>query len=142
MKVFFDSSVLIAAFLADHEHHETSLAALVEAPSKDSFCAAHSLAEAYSILTRLPGQHRVTPEHALFFVNDLCDRLALVTLAAPQYQTVVTASARDRITGGAIYDALILQCAVKARAESVLTWNLRDFRRICPELAPIIRTPG
>lgn len=141
MKTFFDSSVLVAAFLADHENHEASFGALADATAKRSFCAAHSMAEVYSILTRLPGRHRATPEHASLFINDLYDRLTPVTLTAPQYHSVVTASAQGGISGGAIYDALILQCAVRARAENILTWNLHDFRRIAPNLASIIRTP-
>jgi len=30
--------------------------------------------------------------------------------------------------GGAAYDVLIARCAVKAGAEILLTWNLRDLR--------------
>jgi predicted nucleic acid-binding protein len=45
------------------------------------------------------------------------------------------------ITGGAIYDAMIAQCAVKAEAEILLTWNLRDFTRFGPEVAQLLKTP-
>ena len=58
MKWFFDTSVLISVFMEDHEHHEASLAAFVVADKKQACCAAHSLAELYSVLTRLPGKHR------------------------------------------------------------------------------------
>ena len=142
MKAFFDSSVLVAAFLADHENHEASLAAFAGASVKNGYCAAHSLAEVYAILTRLPVSHRVAGEHALLFVEEICGRLNLVELTGRQYQAVITHSARTGIAGGAVYDALILQCAVKVRAETILTWNLRDFRRIAPDIVSIIRTPG
>ncbi len=141
MTVFFDTSVLVAAFLADHEHHVPSLAHLASASGKSSFCAAHSLAEVYAILTRLPGAQRVSPEHALLFVDEVCNRLNLVTLSGPQYRQVAAQAVADHITGGAIYDALILRCAVKCHAQSILTWNIRDFRRIAPELAHRIRMP-
>lgn len=142
MKAFFDTSVLIAAFLADHEHHAASLKALAGTPAKEGGCAAHTLAEVYATLTRLPGPLRVAPEHALLFLNDLSERLHLITLTAAQYQDAVAAAAKNGVAGGAIYDALILQCAIKSNAATILTWNLRDFRRIAPNLAPIIKTPG
>ena len=121
MKVFFDSSVLVAAFLADHENHEASLAAFAGASVKNGYCAAHSLAEVYAILTRLPVSHRVAGEHALLFVEEICGRLNLVDLTGRQYQAVITHSAHSGIAGGAVYDALILQCAEKVHAETVFT---------------------
>ena len=137
-----DTSVLVAAFLGDHEHHDASLEAFLDLPGEEHFCAAHSLAEVYSTLTRLPGHHRVPASHAALFIQEMCARLSPVELTGRQYKAAITAAARDGIVGGAVYDALILQCAMKSRAEKILTWNLRDFRRISPELAPIIRTPG
>jgi predicted nucleic acid-binding protein len=50
-------------------------------------------------------------------------------------------SVADTIVGGAIYDALIARCALKARADVLLTWNIRDFMRFGPEVGRIVRTP-
>jgi len=46
------------------------------------------------------------------------------------------------IIGGAAYDALIGHCALKAGAEVLLTWNLRDFVRMGPDIAGIAKTPS
>ncbi len=70
MKSFFDTSVLIPAFLEDHEHHEASLEAFLKADKKQGFCGAHSLAEVYSTLTRLPGRHRLSGEQVLLFLGE------------------------------------------------------------------------
>jgi len=45
------------------------------------------------------------------------------------------------IVGGAIYDAVLAQCALKADAEVLLTWNDRDFTRLGPEIARLVKTP-
>jgi predicted nucleic acid-binding protein len=46
-----------------------------------------------------------------------------------------------RLTGGIIYDCLLLACARKAQAERICTWNVRHFRSIAPDLAERIVTP-
>lgn len=80
MRWFFDTSVLIPTFLEDHEHHEASLDAFLKSDRRSSCCAAHSLAEVYSALTRLPGQHRLSGEQVLLFLENIRERLTLVTL--------------------------------------------------------------
>jgi hypothetical protein len=44
-------------------------------------------------------------------------------------------------TGGRVYDALLLSCAPKAKAQTIYTWNAKHFQAIAPELAGRIRTP-
>ncbi len=55
MRSFFDTSALVPVFMDEHPHHEPSLARFLRAEKKTASCAAHSLAEVYSTLTR-PGQ--------------------------------------------------------------------------------------
>ena len=45
------------------------------------------------------------------------------------------------ISGGAIYDALIAQCALKAKAQFLYTWNVKHFTRLGPEIANRVREP-
>jgi len=54
VRALFDTSVLVPVFLEDHEHHERSLQAFLGADRRRDCCAAHSLAEVYSAMTRLP----------------------------------------------------------------------------------------
>jgi predicted nucleic acid-binding protein len=49
---------------------------------------------------------------------------------------------RRGMSGAVIYDALILACARKVRAERIYTWNLRHFRAVAPDLAAKIVTPA
>jgi predicted nucleic acid-binding protein len=141
VKYFFDTSVLIPALLDEHSHHPASLAALLKADRKNSCCAAHSLAEVYSILTRLPRTHRVSGEHAVLFLADLADRLTFIALDATEYMTAIREAATHDILGGTIYDALLARCAIKAGAEIIYTWDVGDFERMGKEVAKRVRTP-
>ncbi len=89
MRFFFDTSVSIAAFLEDHEHHQASFDAFLKADRKQGCCAAHSLAEVYSTLTRLHGKHRLSGEQVLLFLQNIRDRLTIVTLDAEEYYSAV-----------------------------------------------------
>ena len=81
MKAFFDSSVLVAAFYGQHVHHEASLAAIATASKKTACCAAHTLAEVYSVMTRLPVRPRISPEQGLLFVESIRERFSVVALS-------------------------------------------------------------
>jgi predicted nucleic acid-binding protein len=141
MKGFFDTSVLIPAFLEDHEHHEASLSAFLKADRPSASCAAHSLAEVYSTLTRLPGRHRLSGEQVLLFLENIRERLTLVSLDPEEYFAAVEEAAAAGIVGGAIYGALLAQCALKSRAETIYTWNVKHFQRINSEIACRVKTP-
>ncbi len=140
MKWFFDTSVLIPVFLEDHEHHEASLAAFVAADKKQACCAAHSLAELYSVLTRLPG-NRLSGEQVLLFLEAIEEHLTLIALDGREYYSAIREAAGAGIVGGMLYDALLARCARKAAAQVIYTWNLQHFRRLGPEVAKRIKTP-
>jgi predicted nucleic acid-binding protein len=141
VKYFFDTSVLVPVFLGEHPHHEASLAVFLRSDKKHGSCAAHSLAEVYATLTRLPGKHRASASEAMLFLENMQERLALIALDGEEYWKAVMNSAESGIVGGMIYDALLAQCALKVRAETIFTWNVEHFRRLGPEVAKSLRTP-
>ena len=67
MKAFLDTSVLVATFYADHEHHLPSIDLFVRFKQKDVCCCAHSLMEVYATLTGMPGKRRTSGDEALLF---------------------------------------------------------------------------
>lgn len=141
MKQFLDTSVLVATFYGDHEHHEASLALFLRQKKQTSYAAAHSLAETYSVLTGMPGKHRATPDEALLFLSDVRERLTLVTLDQKEYFGVLKSASASGISGGAVYDALIARCALKGKADAIYTWNVKHFNRPDIECAPRVSTP-
>jgi predicted nucleic acid-binding protein len=142
VKAFLDTSVLIATFYADHQHHPPSIDVFLRFKKKDACCGAHSLAEVYAILTGMPGRRRVTGNEALLFLGDICDRLTLVTLDEQECFKMAESSAAAGLVGGAIYDAILGYCALKAKAEVIYTWNSKDFERLPSAIASRVKTPA
>jgi len=141
MRAFFDTSVLVAVFLEDHEHHERSLKAFVGADKRRDCCAAHSLAEVYATMTRLPGRHRLSGEQVMLFIENVRERLGLIALSGEEYHAAIKEAAEAGVIGGTIYDALIARCALKAKADTIYTWNTRHFEQFGLAIAKGLRTP-
>ncbi|HEV3207398.1 MAG TPA: PIN domain-containing protein [Terriglobales bacterium] len=141
MRYFFDTSVLVPAFLDEHVHHEASRVAYLKADKRYDCCAAHSLAEVYSTLTRLPGNQRATTDQAMLFLENMSEKLTFIALNADEYWSAIAAAAESGVCGGMTYDALLARCALKARAETIYTWNLEHFQRLGPKVAKLVRTP-
>lgn len=142
MKTFLDTSVLIAAFNEIHLHHEPSLRALQRAEPASACCAAHSLAEVYSVMTRMPGRERLSGEQALLFLGNIRERFSLIALDANEYFSIIERAPAEAVTGGLIYDFLLASCALKARADRILTWNVRHFQMLGPDIARKVKTPA
>jgi predicted nucleic acid-binding protein len=139
--IFLDTSVLVAAVLVQNAHHQRSLSAFLRTDKRQSCCAAHSLAEVYSTLTRLPGNQRMSSDQVLVLLDDIRNRFTLVALEPEEYCATIAEAAARGITGGTIYDALIARCALKAKATTIYTWNVEHFRRCGPDIAQRVRTP-
>jgi predicted nucleic acid-binding protein len=121
MKGFFDTSVLVSVFYGDHVHHNASLELFVRFDKSTGSCGAHSLAEVYSTLTRMPGKHRISGEQAMLFIGSIRERLSIVALSGNEYADALRNSAALGIVGGGIYDAMLAHCAIKAKAETIYT---------------------
>ena len=121
MRSFLDTSVLIAAFQTFHQHHAPSFELLRRSRPGESACGVHSLAEAYSTLTSMPPPYCVSGDQAMLFIGGLPERLSVVGLDRREYLGVLEESAAAGIAGGAVYDALLGACAVKAGARVLYT---------------------
>lgn len=141
MKSFLDTSVLVATFYGDHQHHAPSTALFSRQNRSIACTAAHCLAELYAVVTAMPGRNRASPGEALLFLRDVRDRLKLVTLDDAQYVFALEAAAAAGISGGALYDALIGHCALKAKAQAIYTWNARHFQLLGSDIAALAKEP-
>lgn len=104
MKAFFDTSVLVPVFYGDHVHHNASLALFIQFRKSTGCCGAHSLAEVYSTLTRMPGKHRLSAEQAMLFIGSIRERLSVISLSGDEYADALQTSSAMGIVGGGIYD--------------------------------------
>jgi predicted nucleic acid-binding protein len=141
MKAFFDTSVLVPVFYGDHLHHQASLDRFVQFDKTTGCCGAHSLAEVFATLTRMPGKHRISGDQAMLFVGSIRERLSLIALDGFEYVNVLESSTALGIVGGGIYDALLARCAIKAQAKTIYTWNLRHYAQCGTEVTRRLRTP-
>lgn len=143
MKVFCDTSVLVAAADAEHQHHDRSIKVIRGVKAGEAYCAMHSLAEFYTTMTRYPRRGMgVSPALAIAAVRDILKTFTSVGLTANEYVNTLERSAASSVTGAVVYDALILRCAEKIDADIVFTWNVGDFQRVAlPGWAPKIQAP-
>jgi predicted nucleic acid-binding protein len=124
-----DASVLIAAHLEWHEHHQLALDALRrEMRSADEVIVpVPALLEAYSVMTRMPRAFRVTPQDAFDLLQiTLRENARLVSLEPEHGWAFLSDLAERALAGGKVYDAFLLACAVESGADRFLTLD-RDF---------------
>ena len=117
-----DTSVVVAAFASWHEVHDAARAAL----SADCRLPAHVGTETYSVLTRLPPPHRVSPEVVVSFLEQTFAARWL-TLSAVEHAALLREAAGKGVGGGALYDAVIAATARQAGA-TLLTRDRRATR--------------
>lgn len=107
-----------------------------------AFVSAHSLAEVYSVLTRAPFSPMLSPAQAHQLMADsIFGKVEVVALTTDDYQDLVRHLARTSIAGGAVYDGVIACAAAKAQVDHIVTFNVRDFRRVYPSLAASVLVP-
>lgn len=139
--VLFDTSSLVAAFLEDHPLHVASLS-WFQATLNDElkgYVSAHTLAELYAVLTRMPRQPRLSPFEVERLMRNLTS-FEKVALNHGDYSNVINRLVKLNLTGGAIYDALIAQAALVAEVEVLLTANPKNFLRLGEDVAAIVQT--
>lgn len=129
IRVLVETSCLVALALPAHEHHTATLADLERrrAARQAFVIAAHSLVEAYSVLTRLPPPDRLAPQAAFDLLQSNWGKLEMVALTAAESWRVLREHAATGVRGGRVYDGYIARCGRKAGVDEILTWNVRHF---------------
>jgi predicted nucleic acid-binding protein len=128
-----DTSVILAGLLGWHERHRVAsavLSSLLESEGR-IVLPLQSLVEAYSVMTRLPAPHRLSPGSALRILEgSLRGRVIVVGLEGDEGWRCLEDLVRSSIAGGTSYDGLILACARKGDAKRILTFNPAHFERL------------
>lgn len=101
-----DTSVVVAGLCTWHPDHEVSRGQLADRP----IAIAHVMVEAYSVLTRLPGRRRVSPDMAIRAIARAFPQPA-VGLAEEALLPLLKRLPGLGIFGGATYDALVAETA-------------------------------
>lgn len=136
MKVFFDTSVLVAALVQPHPMHSRAINWLKQVKSRqfDMVISSHTLAELYAVLTTLPVSPRITPEMAWRLISENIEGIATtVSLSTSDYIATIKHLRDSGLSGGIVYDALAFKAAIKSNAAKLVTFNVYDFKRIWPD---------
>ena len=136
MKILFDSSVLIAAFVESHPKHKSALSFLMKAKNKEFqlFVSSHSILEVYSVLTSAPFNPKITPNIAKQLIENNIKNIAkTIYLTGEDYFKIVEKMSNSNFSGGIIYDAIVVECALNAKVDEILTLNTKDFLRLTNE---------
>jgi predicted nucleic acid-binding protein len=139
--IFLDTSVLIPVAQVNHVHHRPSCGLFNFLERKKTSVSAHTLAEVYATLTAMPPGKRLTPDETVVAIETFLRRLTPVSLSSDEYVETIRDTAKLGHTSGMIYDALHIACARKVNADSIYTWNVKNFRSLAPDLADRILTP-
>lgn len=103
-----DTSVAVALLVQTHTAHD---AVVRWWDGRDVALSGHALAETYSVLTRLPGDLRLTPADAARLITErFVEPLVLGPETARRLPHVLS---QLGIAGGAVYDALVALAAVE-----------------------------
>lgn len=132
MKYYIDTSTWIAAFIESHPMHKRALDLLVHASDKGIklMTCSHTLAELYSVLTKLPDPYRLSPQDAhKMITRNVIEKAELENLDTSDYTKAIYYCASNNIVSGGIYDGLHAVAAQKAKASTLVTGNKKDFVR-------------
>jgi predicted nucleic acid-binding protein len=101
VKVLLDTNVLVAALSKDHEMYSTCKPLLDRIrldQTTQGFISTHSLAECYSILTRMPPPYRVSPTTANYLLTENFSQFK-ISWTAEDYQAVIQRVVQLNISG-------------------------------------------
>lgn len=136
MKILFDTLVLVAAMVEPHPMHKRALPWLQRGKTGEIafLVTSHTLAELYAVLTTLPLKPKISPSTAWRLVHDNVETAAkIISLSPSDYSATVKHVSELGLSGGMIYDALIVKAAKKSKVERLLTFNSDDFMRVWPD---------
>ena len=132
-----DTSALVAAVSSWHEHHDRTCAEIERRKrgNEQLVVAAHSLAETYAVLTRLPAPHRLRAADAIALIERNWKDTPIMNLTGTETWNALHEAQRRAMIGGQMYDALIAVAALKAEASTIITWNVRHYKACAARIA-------
>lgn len=133
MKILFDTSLLIAAFVESHPKHKEAFEVLAIAKKKEFelFVSAHTILEVYSVLTSAPFKPPITTEIAERLIeNNIRSIAKIIFLTDKDYFNIVKKMNNSNFKGGIVYYGIIVECALNEKVDEIITLNSKDFLRL------------
>jgi len=139
MKIGVDSCILVAGVHANHPLHAVAADWIIRNISlRKLIVAHHSILEAYAVLTRLPGELRITgPEAKQLLESTIRPNMKIAKFDASTIWDCINSLVSQSAVGGLSYDAFIADILTNAGAEAIATFNTTHFIDIAPHLSVI-----
>jgi predicted nucleic acid-binding protein len=126
-----DTSVVIPAVVGWHVRHVPAAAAIERLLRRKSLLLPLPVVlESYSVLTRLPAPHRLSPTDAYELLVRTFRDTRLSPFRPRNVWLFLQSLAERAIAGGTAYDAAVLEAARAGGAATLLTYNRADFERL------------
>ena len=139
MKIGVDSSVLIAGVHANHPRHAVAATWLIQnIPLHELLVAHHSILESYAVLTRLPGEWRLTGSEAKQLLEStIRSNMQVAQFHASSIWDCIDSLVNHSAVGGHSYDGFIAEILNQSGAEAIATFNTRHFSEFASQMSMI-----
>ena len=106
VKILFDTNVLVGALVQQHPTHGVCVGWLqqVRSGEVEGYVGMHSLAELYSVLTKLPLSEKISPRSAQALIMTNVQPFVKVSLDFTDYCTAI-----DRVTQAGMVSSAIFE---------------------------------
>ncbi len=133
MSALYDSSALVALYVEAHPRHQIMVDTHLDLLNDvgEFYVCAHSLAELYSTITKGVSYMNFSPVMAETLIEEaIMPLFKIVELDKVDYLAVINFLKKHSLRGGIIYDALIARASANVEADSLVTFNVKDFKRV------------
>jgi predicted nucleic acid-binding protein len=136
MKVLFDTSALVASIWAEHPRHERAKEWLLKVRRGEAtgVVSQHTLLEAYASLTGMPSRPKLGPAIVRAALLEALQGFEVSEMSPSDYWDCLARAELSGLSGGVVYDLLILTAGETAVVDCVLTANEKDFKRLASTL--------
>lgn len=140
MKIYLDSSIVVASLLAGQNYHSESLKLL---ETGNASISQHGLLETFATLTGGKLGFRVPAEVVTELITTtVLPKTETIQLTTDEVVAAFVEAKKHGVRGGAVYDYIHLIAARKANATKLYTLNLSDFVALCRKGDPEVLAPG
>jgi predicted nucleic acid-binding protein len=135
LRGLIDTNVLVALVDPEHIHHQDSWDALADSRVGTHAVALHSLTEFFHVATRLsPRGLGLKPAVAQAFLDDHVSKFTIIGLNVEEHLATIRQFSASGRGGPQVYDYLIGQLAVINDIPTIITWNVKHFAPLFPQL--------
>jgi predicted nucleic acid-binding protein len=139
MKIGVDSSILVAGVHANHPLHAVAAGWLIKnIPLHELIVSHHSILETYAVLTRLPGELRLTgPEAKRLLESTVKPNMRVADFSSSSIWDCIDSLVNHSALGGRSYDVFIAELLSKSGVQSIATFNTKHFSEFAANMSII-----